>query len=165
MTDLLPPAIADLASWSAWAPFTEAVVSAPTASGVYLVRVVNGPLVYVGMAGERRGRGLRGRLAVYRSGKAATSGLGEAALNRALADPTFVQARLDDLAAGRARTARGWAAAALTHTALAVRWATTPDRTAALSLERTVLLALTDQDLWNVAKPGTTRGTLDAGDA
>lgn len=141
-----------------------AICSAPTAPGVHLVRVVDGPLVYLGMAVERSGRGLRGRLGVYRSGKAAISDLGEAALSRALADPAFVQARLDDLASGLVRTARDWAAAALTHTALALCWATTPGRTAVAALERTVLLALADQDLRNVAKPGTTRGTPDAGD-
>jgi hypothetical protein len=38
------------------------------------------------MAGERRGQGIRGRLNVYGSGKALASGLGEAVMDRALAD-------------------------------------------------------------------------------
>jgi hypothetical protein len=49
------------------------------------------------MAAERRGQGIRGRLTVYRRGRAAVSGLGEAAMDRALRDPDWLRAfiRLD----------------------------------------------------------------------
>lgn len=49
--------------------------------GAYMARTgETGPLVYMGMAGERRGRGVRGRLETYQRGKGAVSGLGEACL-------------------------------------------------------------------------------------
>lgn len=75
-----------LAEWSEWVPFGEATLSAPRSPGVYVVREGgSGAVIYVGMAGERAGRtaqgkpkGLRGRLSVHASGKAAVSGLGEA---------------------------------------------------------------------------------------
>ena len=77
----VPHATDDLADWSSWAPLIESVADAPTAPGVYMARERHsGQVVYVGMAGERSGRGLRGRLRVYLSGKAAVSGLGEAAI-------------------------------------------------------------------------------------
>ena len=58
---------------------------------MYLAREgLDGPIVYVGMAGERRGKGIRGRLNVYGSGKALVSGLGEAVMDRALADVDWV---------------------------------------------------------------------------
>src|SRR4051794_28205241 len=92
-----------LADWSAWLPWTGARATAPRLPGVYLFRV-EGRIVYCGKAGERAGRdgtrkpqGLWGRLGRYGSGKAATSGFGEAALDRALADPAFVAARLEHL--------------------------------------------------------------------
>lgn len=78
----LPHVTDDLANWSAWAPFVESVADAPTVAGVYMARERHsGQVVYVGMAGERGGRGLRGRLRVYLSGKAPVSGLGEAAIH------------------------------------------------------------------------------------
>ena len=81
-------ALDELANWSPWVPFAEALDVAPREPGVYVVREGRaGPIVYVGMAGERRGSGLRGRLRVYASGKALTSGLGEAVADRAFADP------------------------------------------------------------------------------
>jgi hypothetical protein len=68
--------LACLATWSPWRPFEEAAIAAPRLPGVYLARQgLEGSLVYVGMASERRGQGLRGRLTVYRRGKAAVSGL------------------------------------------------------------------------------------------
>src|SRR4051812_48519295 len=86
----------DLAAWSGWVPMTEAVAAAALTPGVYMAREgPAGPVVYVGMAGERRGKGIRGRLGVYNSGKGMVSGLGEAAMDRALADPACLRARLD----------------------------------------------------------------------
>lgn len=111
-----------------------------------------GPLVYVGMAGERRGQGIRGRLSVCASGKAAVSGLGEAAFNRALLDPEWIRARLEALESGETRTAQQWARAAIDQWDLHVRWATATDRAGALALERAVIRALGRQPLWNVRR-------------
>jgi len=146
-------AIASLAPWSPWLPFDDAVLSAPRLPGVYLAREgERGDLVYVGMAGERRGQGLRGRLTVYRRGKAAVSGLGEAVLDRALADPAFVQEHLDELLAGQPKRAAAWAQDALQRADLHIRWAVTADRPTAVALERAVLDALSSSPLWNRAR-------------
>lgn len=65
--------IADLAPWPRWMPFALAIQQAPWLPGVHLARrTATGPLVYVGMAGER-GQGIKGRLTVYYRGKAAGS--------------------------------------------------------------------------------------------
>lgn len=71
--------VSRLAAWSPWLPFDAAVAAAPREPGVYLARQTADDLVYVGMAGERRGQGIRGRLNVYWRGKAAVSGLDETA--------------------------------------------------------------------------------------
>ncbi|MGW1030261.1 hypothetical protein ACWD4J_42575 [Streptomyces sp. NPDC002577] len=69
--------IETMAGWSDWVPLITA--QAPRLPGVYLARTdASGPLVYVGMAGERRGKRLRDRLRVCTSGKGLASGLGEA---------------------------------------------------------------------------------------
>ncbi|MBM0274050.1 hypothetical protein [Micromonospora tarensis] len=139
-----------LATWSPWLPFADAVVRAPRLPGVYLVRQdADGGLVYVGMAGERNGRGIRGRLTVYQRGKGAVSGLGEAALDRALADSDFVRRRLDELVSGTAKRATVWAQDAIAWADLHVRWAITEDKFAAAALERAVLDALSTLPLWN----------------
>ncbi len=140
----------ELVSWSPWVPFVEAAISAPRVPGVYTAREgATGPLIYVGMAGERRGSGLRGRLNVYRSGKAMVSGLGEAVLDRALSDPEWVGQRLDEIRAGQPRRAKLWGQAAFERADLHLRWAQTADRAAAVVLERACLAALHDHDLWN----------------
>jgi hypothetical protein len=69
-----------LADWSLWLPFVEAVAAAPRLPGVYMAKD-SAQVVYVGMAAERRGQGIRGRLTVYRRGRAAVSGGGAASLN------------------------------------------------------------------------------------
>ncbi len=108
-TDLLF-LVEPLAAWSGWLPFDEAVCSTTMKPGVYMARTGEmGPVVYVGMAGERRGRGVRGRLETYQRGKGAVSGLGEACLDRALADPEWVAERLADLRNGTALRAKSWA--------------------------------------------------------
>lgn len=143
-------ALAGLADWSPWLPLAAALPAAPRLPGVYLARErSDGPLVYVGMAGERRGQGLRGRLTVYSRGKAAVSGLGEAAMDRALADPEWVADRLAELRAGRARRTSDWARAALGRVDLHVCWATSGSRTEAEALERAALAALAEHELWN----------------
>ena len=141
-----------LAMWSPWLPFAEAAVHAPRQPGVYLARQgTAGRLVYVGMAGERRGQGIRGRLTVYRRGKAAVSGLGEAVFDRALADVDFVRQRLDELREGTTKRAAAWARDAFTWADLHIRWAVTKDRSSAAALERKVLAALHAMPLWNRA--------------
>ena len=131
-------------------PLAQAVAHAPLLPGVYMAREgATGPVVYVGMAGERRGQGVRGRLNVYFRGKVLVSGLGEAAMDRALADPVWLRERLADVEAGRPDRAKVWGQAALARAELHVRWATVSDRAGAVALEREVLTALRDQDLWN----------------
>lgn len=142
--------LAGFAAWSPWVPFADSVDAAPRTPGVYLARRRNGQLVYVGMAGERRGMGIRGRLHVYATGKAAVSGLGEAAFNRALADPEFVRARLAELDACHPAPAQAWARAALNHADLEVCWASTPDRRSALDLEQQVATRARGRGLWNI---------------
>ena len=143
----------DLAVWSIWRPLSEAPAAAPSVPGVYMARQrANGEVVYVGMAGERSGRGLRGRLSVYLSGKAAVSGLGEAAMDRALADANWLEAMLVEVRAGTPSRTRIWAARALTRADLEVRWATCSDRAGAIALERLALARLSNANLWNRAR-------------
>jgi len=138
--------------WSDWVPLSTAVNEATTSPGVYAARA-DGQVVYVGMAGERRGQGVRGRLTIYARGRGAVSGLGEAVLDRALADPEWLKSRLDDLRdLGPART-RAWAVAAFERSPLDVSWAATGSGDQARDAERRVLIALTDVDLWNRARP------------
>jgi hypothetical protein len=106
-----------MADWSPWVPFDIGAITAPRLPGVYMAREgPDGPIVYVGMAGERAGsgkpKGLWGRLGVYGSGKGMVSELGEAASDRALADPdwrreTPRRGRGGRLPSGSARTASG----------------------------------------------------------
>lgn len=58
--------IEEMADWSPWLPFEQALAKAPLVPGVYMARDgAEGPVVYVGMAGERASggqpKGLRGR--------------------------------------------------------------------------------------------------------
>lgn len=143
----------DLADWSAWRPMSEAPVAAPSAPGVYMARQrVSSEVVYVGMAGERSGRGLRGRLSVYLSGKAAVSGLGEAAMDRALGDADWLTQMLEEARAGTPSRTRIWAAQALARADLEVRWAICGDRAEAIALERLALARLRNSELWNRAR-------------
>jgi len=140
-------AVEDLAEWSDWAPFGAALEVAPRQPGVYLFREPDTQLIrYVGMAGERAGggraQGLRGRLVVYRTGQGAVGGYGEAALDRALADPDWVEGQLRRLRAEGPRRARQWAADALAHLAPEVSWAACHERPDALHLESQVDLLL-----------------------
>lgn len=138
------------AAWSAWIPFAQTLAVAPRLPGVYMAReAVDRSIVYIGMAGERRGNGLRGRLAVYTSGKAVTSGLGEAVFDRALADEHWLGRRLAAVEAGSPARAREWGRLAFERADLEVCWTTVPDRAAATALERSCLDALADNSLWN----------------
>ena len=117
--------LADL-TWSSWRPIDAAAREATTDPGVYVARS-DGQIVYVGMAGERRGQGVRGRLQIYARGRGAVSGLGEAALDRALADPAWLAQRLASLHAdGPART-KEWASDAIRRAQLELCWAAAPD--------------------------------------
>lgn len=138
--------LADLADWSPWVPYAEARAHAPREPGVFVLREPDGPVRYVGMAGERAGagrpQGLRGRLTVYWTGRGPVSGLGEAALDRALADPDFVEQQLASLRSHGARPARTWAQDAVLHLGLEASWAVTPERDDASYLEKQVVAAL-----------------------
>lgn len=146
--------VADLASWSDWQPFDEALPWAPRDPGVYLFREpATQRIVHVGMAGERAGgggrpQGLYGRLSSFRSGHAAVGGFGEAALDRALADPEWLEQRLTLLRADGPRRARLWAADAIRRLAPEVSWAARPERADAKLLEDQVLLVLRPSGLW-----------------
>ena len=142
------------ANWTPWRPFPEAVTDAPRLPGVYLLREPGiGMIRYVGMAGERGGgrvpQGLRGRLTVYRTGKGAVSGFGEAALDRALADPDWVEQQLRHLRSSGPKRAKEWAAAAILRLAPQVSWATTADRASAAKLESHIVAMLRDHEIWN----------------
>jgi hypothetical protein len=104
--------------------------------------------VYIGMAGERKGNGLRGRLAIYASGKGAGSGLGEHAFDRALEDPKWLQARLDEALAGTPMRAKAAARSAIDHAGLEVRWQTFETRAQALQVEAQLINEYRRQ-LWN----------------
>lgn len=151
-------AIDAMANWSPWRPWAGARAEAPRLPGVYLFRV-DDVIVYCGMAGERAGRdgtrapkGLWGRLGRYESGRAAASGFGEHALDRALADPAFLRARLDHLERQGPERIITWARAALAWIPLEVRWATTTSGQEALALEAAVTqrLAVSGVRLWSV---------------
>lgn len=100
-----PDHVDALAEWSLWLPFVEAAAAAPRLPGVYMTKD-SAQVVYVGMAAERRGQGIRGRLTVYRRGRAAVSGLGEAAMDRALRDPDWLPAKASTAAEAALRVRR-----------------------------------------------------------
>lgn len=139
-----------LADWSTWASMAEAAAGAPTLPGVYMAAMPGtGEIIYVGMAGERHGRGIRGRLAAYQSGRGVVSGFGQAAMDRALRDVDWVRGRLVELEAGTVATTKDWAAAAIVRIDPRIRWTVTQDRAGAQELERLVVAALASEDLWN----------------
>jgi hypothetical protein len=138
--------------WSQWMPFAEGIEQAPKLPGVYMIRRSGTPdVVYIGSAGERTGggspQGLRGRLRVYASGKAAVSGLGEAVLDRAVADPEWLHARLAEAEAGTPRRAKEWSKLAMEWAGLEIRWTTTSSKAAAEVLEDELIAA--HDSLWN----------------
>lgn len=149
-------AVRHLAQWSPWVPFGEAVSTAPRLPGVYLAALADGVVIYVGMAGLRNQggkanpQGVRGRLARYASGKAIASGLGEAVLDRALADPDWLRERLAELESGTARRASDWGRQAFIRADLTVCWSTTPDGPSARTLEKVTTETLQHAGaLWN----------------
>lgn len=147
-------AIESLADWSEWVSFAAAKTKAPRLPGVYMAREgTTGPIIYIGMAGERAGsgkpQGIRGRLSVYTSGKALASGLGEAVFDRALADPAWLTSRLQEVQEGRPSRAKTWGRLAFERADLHLRWAITVDKPAAAALERRCFDACAGLDLWN----------------
>ena len=77
------------------------------------------------------------------------SGLGEAAADRALADPMFVRERLAQIESGGPARAQVWARLATDRADLWVRWATVTTRDEALLLETRTIRALRGTGLWN----------------
>jgi hypothetical protein len=147
-------AVEDIAEWSTWAAFSEFAIQAPKLPGVYLFRDPRTKsLVYVGMAGERAGsgsaKGLWGRLGVYRIGKGANSGFGEAVFDRALGDPDFVARQLKRIRAGEIVRTKDWAMDAIAWWNPEVCWTVCETRADAAGLERLVLDALEGSSLWN----------------
>lgn len=148
--------VAPLAAWSPWVSLADAAQTAPKLPGVYLARRgATGPLLYVGHAGERAASqpGLHGRLGIYARGRGAVSGLGEAALDHALADPIFIRQRLHLLEQGYEERAKAWARAALAWANVHIAWTTTPDKAGAIALEARALQALEAHELWNRLRP------------
>ena len=137
------------ADWTPWAPFDEAARLIPRLPGVYVAREASGAIVYVGMAAERSGNGMRGRLAMYATGRAGSSGLGEGALDRALADPEWMKDRLLEAESGRAFSSKELAKAAIQRAGLEVRWAAAPSGPHASALEIKVIESLAESELWN----------------
>jgi hypothetical protein len=118
---------------------------------VYVFRIADEPetgAVYIGMTGKRKGKGLRGRLSIYARGRCGTSGLGEHAMDRALADPAWLQARLIDALDGRPMRATLAAWSAIDRARLEVRWQTVPTKAEAVALEAQ-LIAECPSALWN----------------
>lgn len=138
-------------SWSEWRPFEAVtVLAAPVTPGVYVVRAAaDGGVVYVGMAGERRGKGLRERLGAYVRGRAPHSGLGSLCMDQALADVDWLRSRADAVEAGARWDVYDWARAAIERARLEVCWVTTESPEAARLLEHRVLASMAHRDLWN----------------
>jgi hypothetical protein len=146
-----------LAGWSPWAPFFDVAKIAPIMPGVYMFRTrATGEVVYVGMAGERSGKGLRGRLDIYLRGRGAISGFGEAALDRALSDIAWVTRRLELLTKSEGLRTKEWAKAAIERADVEVRWSVTVDAASARVQETRVLRSLDAAPLWNRQRPKNT---------
>lgn len=143
--------------WSGWVAFAEVLDHAPRLPGVYRARQgVDGPIVYIGMAGERNGsggrpQGLRGRLSVYTSGKGLASGLGEAVLDRALANEDWIAERLAEVAGGRSRRSKSWGVQAFMWADLHLSWVITADKASARILESEIIESADHSMLWNRA--------------
>jgi len=142
----------DSLDWSEWIPFAQAANEAPALPGVYMFRQQgsdSNPPLYIGAAGERNGKGVRGRLRIYSSGKGATSGLGKHAMDRALADPAWVKELLQQAEAGTADKVESVARRAIDRLDGEIRWVTCVHRKAAIVLE-SALLKKHAATVWNV---------------
>ncbi len=96
---------------------------------------------------------------VYRRGRGAVRGFGEAALDRALADPEWICRQLDALRIKGPKRARTWAKEAIDRLSPEMRWATCSTTSEARALEAKVVELLAPQGLWNrlggVTSPST----------
>ena len=122
---------------------------APRPGWTWCGRAATASVVYVGMAGERGGAGIRGRLAVYSRGKGLVSGVGEAVMDRVLADAGRLGHRLGEVEQGRPMRGKASGRAALDRADLRLRWAVTVNRAVGLALERAAWAALSAEPLWN----------------
>jgi hypothetical protein len=115
----------------------------------------HGPVIYVGMAGERSGRGtktpqgLKGRLSAYLTGQGLGGGLLGRSFDRALRDPVWLRQRIAELETDKQTKAKDWGIAALVPHNLHVRWRVCDDAAHARALERKCLHLLKDAGLWN----------------
>lgn len=139
--------------WSPWDSFEATADSAPVAPGVYMFRRAGASdhePIYVGQAGERSGKGLRGRLKIYSSGQGATSGMGKYAFDEGLADPQWLRDLAIEADRGESRSIQQVARLAIDRLNLEGRWVTCIHRKAALLLEA-ALIRKYHLSLWNVA--------------
>ncbi|WP_424708774.1 hypothetical protein [Microbacterium sp. SLBN-111] len=153
----------DLADWSDWQPFFDAALDAPLMPGVYQMRLRDGLIVYVGMARERRGQGIRGRLSMYRRGKGAVSGFGEAALDRALADADFIEEHLARVRTGQPARTAVWAQNAIRWFDVEVRWVECDTGKATSVLENAAIELLLVHGIWNRVAVKATRAPTPVG--
>lgn len=144
-----------LARWTPWVDFESGAKVIDRLPGVYMMRTGDGRIVYTGMAGERAGTsgrrpmGMFGRLSRYTSGKAAASGFGEAALDRALADPRFVEHQLIALREEGPRRVTRWSQDAIAWFSVELRWTVCEDARSARRLEEHVVSVLRGHGVWN----------------
>ena len=89
------------------------------AGGLHGASRAHGPVIHVGMAGERSGRGtktpkgLNGRLSAYLTGPGLGGGLLGRSFDRALRDGAWLRERIADLETGKCARANNWVKAAL----------------------------------------------------
>jgi hypothetical protein len=88
-------------------------------------------------------------LAIYISGRAPHSGLGNLALERALQDTNWLRARLAPIESGDQLSVQDWSRLAVERARLDICWASTATANDGVVLERQVLDALRGQPLWN----------------
>lgn len=145
--------VASIADWSEWCPFREGAPTAPRRPGVYIFRVGD-TVRYVGVAKERDSNGTKaplgiyGRLQKYVSGAAANSGFGRHVLDQALADPGFLQERVEHLRSQGPETVVEWTTLAFDRLDPHVCWAVTESGAEARVLEGEVIHRL-QSTLWN----------------
>jgi hypothetical protein len=84
----------------------------------------------------------------WRSSTSAISGLGDAALDRALAEQSWLQDMVERTRVDGPLRATEWAKAALARADLELRWTITSDRSSAVIAERR-LIAEAEHRLWN----------------
>jgi hypothetical protein len=91
---------------------------------------------------------MQDRLRRYLSGKAAVSGLGAAALDRALADSAWLAQMVHRTETEGPLRAKQWAKAAIVRDDLELAWIVTADGVGVATLEKRLISASTHQ-LWS----------------